>query len=201
MNSMRHEQILAIFAQHHGYAQMKTLKRYGVHTSDVRRLVKAGRILKVKPGLYRLASLDATHQDYVDLCMAMPKAVICLHSALSYHDLTTASPTKIMVALPKGYHPARMIYPPSRAFHFSPQQYCVGIETVVLPTGSFRISCIEKSICDAFRFRNQLGSDVAQEALAGYLKRKGRDLNRLVRYARVCRVYTVMRPYIEARLT
>lgn len=84
--------IVKYFREHKGYARMKDMKANGFQTRNIQKLVEKGRLVKVKPGLYRLADIrPGEASGLVEICLAMPKAVICLTSALAYHELTTFS--------------------------------------------------------------------------------------------------------------
>ena len=193
------QNVINIFKKNYGYAYLKDLKAQGVHTDVIRKLLAEGEIEKIKPGLYRLADLPVmAHQGFVDVCMAMPKAVICLHSALSYYGLTTTVPAVVMVAMPREAKAPRIQYPPVKVFYFSCSNYETGVEKIHTEMGDFRIYDVEKTIVDCFRYRNRLGEDVAVEGLKNYLKRKSINLNRLFSYARKGRMYRVIKPYVEA---
>lgn len=188
-----------IFKNCYGYAYLKELKKQGIHTDTIRRLLGDGTIEKVKAGLYKLTDMPVlANQGMIDVCMAMPKAVVCLHSALSYYDLTTALPAAIMMALPRESKPMKLSYPPIQVFYFSRTNYQAGIDRVVTRTGSFAIYSVEKTIVDCFRYRHKLGMEVALEGLRKYLKRPDYNMNKLLKYARSGRMFNIMKPYIEA---
>src|SRR5574341_991033 len=178
------ETFIPIFKNRYGYAYLRDLKKQGIYTDTIRRLIQDGAIEKVKAGLYKLTDMPLlSNQGMIDVCMAMPKAVVCLHSALSYYDLTTTLPAAIMVALPRESKPVKLSYPPIQIFYFSSTNYQMGIERVVTKTGDFAIYNIEKTIVDCFRYRHKLGMEVALEGLRKYLKRPGYNLNKLLKYA------------------
>ena len=190
---------IEIFKRHSGYAYLKDLKAQGIHTDTIRRLLSDGKIEKIKPGLYRLSDFPMlAHQGFVDVCMAMPKAVICLHSALSYYGLTTTVPAVVMVAVPRDAKAPRLKYPPVKVFYFSHSNYEMGVETIHTETGDFRIYDVEKTIVDCLRYRNRLGEEVPIEGLKNYIHRRDSDLNKLFSYARKGRMYRVIMPYVEA---
>jgi len=192
-------EILDIFKSQKGYAFLKTLKQQGVHVDQIRKLLNDGIIEKVKPGLYKLVDMPiSAQQGMIDLCLAMPKAVICLHSALSYYELTTTVPGIVMVALPRESKPVKIFFPPFQVFRFSDQYYSPGIEQVKTDFGVIRIYDVEKTIVDCFRFRKKLGEDVSREGLKNYLSQPNYDLNKLIRYAKTGRAYQIMKPYLEA---
>ena len=144
---------------------------------------------------------DLKNQSMIDVCMAMPKAVVCLHSALSYYNLTTTLPSLVMAAISRESKPVKIEYPPVDVFYFSVQNYQTGIDEIYEKTGKFKIYNIEKTIIDCFRYRNKLGEDTALEGLRNYLKRKNYNINKLLEYAKIGRMTNIIKPYIEAMLT
>jgi predicted transcriptional regulator of viral defense system len=197
------KQIKKVCLAGHGYVHGSTLSKYHVQARTLRTLVAEGTAHKVKPGLYKLASFGKTAGawgDFVDVCMAMPSAVICLYSALSYYDLTTFNPPRVAIALPRNMTPARMSFPPVKAFRFSERFYSPGIERVRVGMGYFRIYSPEKTICDCFRLRRSMGEDLALEALKTYVQSRRFDSAKLNEMTAVCRVTSVIKPYLRALL-
>jgi len=193
------QNVIEIFKRNYGYAYLKDLKAQGLHTDTIRKLLTEGKIEKIKPGLYRLADFPMmSHQGFVDACMAIPKAVVCLHSALSYYELTTTVPAVVMVAVPREAKAPQLQYPPVKVFYFSRSNYEEGMELVHTETGDFRIYNREKTIVDCFRYRKRLGEDVAVEGLKNYLRSKDANINKLFSYARKGRMHGVIKPYVEA---
>lgn len=191
--------IVKYFQEHRGYARMKDIKASGFQTRDIQKLVEKGRLIKVKAGLYRLAEIrPGEASGLVEICLAMPKAVICLASALAFHELTTFVPTAIAFAIPRSDKPVKLSHPPNEPYYFSENQYKAGIEHHETKAGHIRIYGPEKTVCDLFRFRNKLGEDLALEGLKEYLRRRNRDLNKLVKFAEVCRVRGFVSQYVRA---
>jgi predicted transcriptional regulator of viral defense system len=190
--------------QNGGYARMKELKEASFHTRDIAKLIETGILEKIKSGMYRLADVALNgdeHFQMVDVCTAFPKAVICLASALDMHDLSTFYPSQIYVAVPHNTRIPKIEYPPMRVFYFNEKCYQLGVETIKARYGEFRVYDVEKTICDMFKYRKKIGEDLAIEGLQNYMgTRKGRNINKLMRYADVCRVKAVMSPYIKAML-
>jgi hypothetical protein len=89
-------------------------------------------------------------------------------------------------------------YPPVQAHRFSNEAYKSGIEEHRIDDVPVKIYCPEKTLADCFKFRNKIGMDVVLEALTIYRTRNKRNLSKLIKYARVCRVENVIRPYLEA---
>ncbi|MEA3475285.1 MAG: Abortive infection protein AbiEi [Candidatus Cloacimonadota bacterium] len=191
--------IEAFFKNHQGYARMKDLKDQSFHTRDIAKAVENGIIEKIKPGLYKL--IDFTwdeHSGFVDIAKAKGSAIICLTSALSYHNLSTINPGTITVAVPMNTDKFSLDYPPIKVYYFPESLYSFGIEEKKTMSGNFKIYNAEKTICDMFRYRNKLGEDLPLEGLKNYLKRKDADIPKLHEYAIKCKVKTVMLPYIKA---
>ena len=193
--------ILKFFQNGNGYARMKDLKQAGFHTRKIKDMLNTGIIEKIKPGLYRLNDSSVRkdfYQDFVDACRLIPKGVVCLISALEYHNLTAVNPYKIYIAIPNKSKPQTIHYPPVEFYYFRESSYSFDIETVSVRKDSFRVYGREKTICDMFRFRDRLGEDIALEALNNYLKLESADLNKLRSYAVNCRVKSVILPYLKA---
>ena len=195
------DSIIKIFLDNFGYAYLKDLKTHKIHSDTIRRMIDEGKIEKIKAGLYKLSDMPLkSNQVMIDINMAMPKAVVCLHSALAYYELTTAVPDRIMVALSRTEKPARFTYPPTQVFYFSINNYETGKKVVKTLNGNFQIYSNEKTIVDCFRYRNKLGKDVAIEGLRNYFDNKNYDVNKLINFAKQGRMFKVMNPYVESFL-
>jgi predicted transcriptional regulator of viral defense system len=161
----------------------------------------AGLLKRLSRGLYRLTEAPPLGDpDLVTVALRAPDAVICLISALAHHDLTTQVPHAVYVALPTGARKPRLRQPPLEVFEFGGEAWREGIETHELDGVPVRIYSPEKTLADCFKYRNKLGLDTAIEALKLYVERGEVDVDAIMRYARICRVARVMRPYLEAVL-
>ena len=130
--------------------------------------------------------------------MKIPKGVICLISALSFHEITTEIPHQVYLALPRGSEPPRLDYPPLKVYWFGDPAFKEGIEHHEVDGIPINIYSPEKTIADCFKYRNKIGMDVAIEALKLYRQRKKFKIDDLIHYAKICRVEKIMQPYIEA---
>ncbi len=175
--------------------------RLGVHPRTLYAMRDSGALERLERGLYRLAELPAlSDPDLVTVALRVPGGVLCLISALSFHEITTQIPHEIHVALERGAEPPRLVHPPLRVFWFTGDAFTEGIEIVEMDGVKVRVYGAAKSVADCFKYRNKLGLDVALEALKLYLRRKRGRTDDLLHFARVSRVEKVMRPYIEALL-
>ena len=171
----------------------------GVHPRTLYRLRDEGVLEQLSRGVYRLAVMaDLANPDLVTVALRVPRAVICLISALAYHDATDEVPHEVHIALPRRTKRPRLDHPPLRIFWFSGSALSEGIQRVKVDGVDVRIYDLPKTVVDCFRFRNKLGLDVAVNALNQALKRKGVRPAEVLRYARVCRIESVILPYVEA---
>ena len=195
------EREVELFRQHGGGFHMADALRLGISRTTFYAMRDAGVVMPVSRGVYRLASLaPLAHPDLVSVAMRVPQGVVCLISALSFHDLTTQVPRMIDVALERGKTKPRLDYPPTRFFWFSGPAFHEGIESHELDGVQVRIYDPEKTLVDCFRYRNQIGMDVALEALRLWRERRTKKLDVLLKYARMRHVERTMRPYLEALL-
>ncbi len=178
--------------------KLSAAKRKG-RGSTVNRLAKAGQLLKLRPGVYRPANRETwMNQDLIDACEAVPEGVICLISALAYHGLTTAIPSATWIAIPRAGWAPRMEFP-TRFIRMGERAYTAGIETVRLEGTRVRIYNKAKCVCDALRFREKVGVEVAFEALKTFLRQGGKP-DELIKWEEICRVKSTLRGYLEAIL-
>lgn len=188
-----------LFRRHGGGLRMAEALRLGINRNTLYAMRDAHVVEPISRGVYRLASLDPlTHPDLVTVALRVPQGVLCLISALSFHELTTQVPHAIDVALERGKTKPRLDYPPTRFVWFSGPAFHDGIETHKLDGVAVRIYDPEKTLVDIFRYRNQIGMDVALEALRFWRERRKRKLDVLLKYARMRHVERAMRAYLEA---
>ncbi len=188
-----------IFRKHGGQLRMSEALACGITRYTLYTLKDRGVVEQITRGIYRLRELPPLgNPDLVTVSLRFPKAVICLVSALSWHDITTQIPHEVSVAVPKDSRTPSLDYPPMKAHKFSREAYEPGIEEHLLDGASVKIYNREKTLVDCFKFRNKLGMDVVLEALKLHKARNGLNLGELLKYARICRVEKVMRPYLEA---
>ena len=173
----------------------------GIHPRTLYAMRGAGVLIRLNRGLYRLADLPPLgNPDLVSIALKVPNGVICLISALAYHDLTTQIPHEVHVALARGAEPPRLDYPPLRVLWLTGKAFTKGIGSHEVDGVSARIYSPEKTLADCFKYRNKIGLDVTIEALRLYRERRPMKVDELMRLARICRVERVMRPYLEALL-
>ena len=201
MQAERFKEATEVFKKHGGVLRTAEALRSGIHPRTLYAMRDSGLLERVSRGVYRLAeSPPLGDPDLVTVATRIPGGVICLISALSYHELTTQIPHEVHVALPSGAEEPRLEHPPIRTYRFAGESFTAGIEVHVLDGVRVNIYNPEKTIADCFRFRNRIGLDTAIEALRSYRERGRIKVDELMRYASICRVTTVIRPYLEAIL-
>ena len=175
--------------------------RAGIHPRTLYQLRDEGVLEQLSRGVYRLSEQETVAEpDLIIIATRLPQAIICLISALAFHEITTQVPHSISIALPRGAETPRLHYPPLTVHRFSEAALKAGIEEHQIDGISIKVYSPEKTLADCFKFRNKLGMDVVLEALKLYKSRKTFKLGELLKYARICRVENIMRPYLEATL-
>lgn len=188
-----------IFRRHGGRLRMSKALAHGITRYKLYALRDRGVITPVSRGVYELAELPAmSDPDLVTVSLRFPRAVVCLISALVFHDITTQIPHEVSVAVPRQARRPKLHYPPVGAHRFSKATYQAGIEEHRIDGVIVKVYNCEKTLADCFKFRNKIGLDVVLEALKLYRVRNRLDIDSLLRYAKVCRVDRVMLPYLEA---
>ncbi len=174
---------------------------YGITRYMLYSLRDRGVIEQVSRGVYRLVELPPlSNPDLVTVSLRVPNAVVCLVSALAYHEITTQIPHSVSIAVPRKSRLPSLDYPPLVVHRFSEQAYRSGIEKHEIDCISVKIYNVEKTLADCFKYRNKIGMDVVLEALRLYKGRKKHNYGRLLEYAKICRVEKVMSPYLEVSI-
>ena len=199
--SKKFERAQKIFRDRGGVLKTGEALSAGIHPRILYEMQRVEIVEKLTRGLYRLTDLPPLgNPDLVSVSMKIPNGVVCLISALAYHEITTQVPHEVYVALERGAEAPRLAHPPIRIFWFSGQAFTHGIETHKIDGVPVRIYSPEKTIADCFKYRNKIGLDTAIEALKLYREKRHFRSDDLIQFARVCRVEKVIRPYLEALL-
>lgn len=195
------EQAKDIFRKHGGILRTTDALKEGIHPRVLYFMRNSHELEILCRGTYRLAELGSIdQQDIVTVASKVKSGVICLISALSYHEITTQIPHEVYVAISRTMAYPRLKYPPSRFFRFSDDAFRAGIEIHKISGVNINIYSPEKTVVDCFKYRNKIGLDVAIEAMKSWRKKKNARIDKLIEYAKICRVYNVIKPYAEALL-
>lgn len=182
-----------------GVVRPVDLEKQGVPRAQLYELVRTGMVERQGRGLY----VAKGHRYTADHALAqvakrVPGGVVCLLSALRFHDLTTQLPAEVWVALPEKARRPRLDYPRLRVARFSGAALSEGIERHTTEGVEVRVYSAAKTVADCFKYRNKIGIDVAVEALKDFTRTHRGGANDLARFARICRVSRVMQPYLDA---
>jgi predicted transcriptional regulator of viral defense system len=170
----------------------------GIHTGTLTRMARTGTLEKIGPGRYRLATSDVTESHSLVLaCNIVPSSVVCLSTALLFHNIGTQLPREVWLAVPRGARVPSFAFPPVRVTRIATALFNLGIEEHRIEGGVVRVYSVARTVVDCFRFRNRIGLDVALEALIEARRSRRLDMNELDRIAKALRVDRVMRPYLE----
>ncbi len=190
-----------IFRQNNGILRTGQAKKLGIGQPILVQMCEEGLLVREARGLYRLADLPPlSNPDFVQVALRVPSSVICLVSALNYHQLTTQIPYRISIALPSKAKAPRIEYPPLDIVYLLMKPYSAGIEEHTIDGVAVRIYSREKTVADCFKFRNKIGLDIALEALKDYLRQPQRNIEGLLNYARLDRVEKMLSSYLQAVL-
>lgn len=192
--------------QHDGIINPSQAKSVGIEPHKLYSLRDKGKLIAINRGLYRLSDINPTENyDLIVVSKRIPQAIICLISALSFHNLTTQIPHKVYLALPGPgaivSTPKNYKNPPIKVFRFSGMSFSEGIDSYTEGKTTIKVYNPAKTIADCFKFRNKIGLDVALEALKLYCSSKSFDINLLTYYSKICRVQNVIKPFLQAFLT
>ena len=192
---------IQVFKNHNGILRFNQALNDKVHPSDLAEMKKSGLIEQLGRGLYRLAKLPPlSNPDLTTVSLKIPQGVICLISALDFHNITTQVPHKVDVALKAGAEKPSLDYPSTQFYWFSGPAFKSGVETHEVDGTPIRVYSAPKTVVDCFKFRNRVGIDVAIEALKLYRETRGFTVDQISQHARICRMERIMRPYLEAIL-
>lgn len=200
MNTAR-ENAIEIIRKQGGIIRTQEAFQRGIHRRTLYGLRDEGVLFPIARGLFHLAAGPdslPTEIDLVNVTKLVPHGVICLISALSFHELTTEIPHEVWIAVERKAHKPRVKYPPVRAMFFTGTCFNEGIEVHRIMEQDVRIYNAPKTVIDCFRWRNAVGIDVALDAARTYLKRRDASPSRLMDYAKLCKVEKLVTPYLEA---
>lgn len=200
-DSLRVHEARAEFHRHGGLLRMADALRAGIHRRTLYAMRDNGAIEVLARGLYRLADVPALgNPDLVTVAAKVPIGVVYLISALAFHEITTQIPHQVWLAVPRNSEPPRLDYPPLRAVRLSQAPFEAGVETHKVDGVAVKVYSREKTLADCFKHRHEIGLDTVLEAVRMYKAQGKTDIDALLRYAAICRVARVARPYLEALL-
>lgn len=192
-----------------GLARLHEFKAAGITASTLARMERAGQLVRPARGLYRLpdAPTDANH-DLAIVAKAVPAGVVCLVSALAFHELTDVIPARVWIAIgPKDRKPS-LAYPPLQVVRFSDDRLGSDVEHHMIDGVSVPVTTVARTIIDLFRYRQPAGRrfktspglNVALEGLRSALRQRKATPSEIARCAEEAGAWKVVRPYLEAMI-
>jgi predicted transcriptional regulator of viral defense system len=189
---------LTVFRKAGGVLRMSEALDGGIHRRELYALRDGGELEVVSRGLFRLVKMpDASLPDFIPIAKRIPNGVICLISALAFHEITTQIPHFVYVALPSSSHKPAIPYPPLRCFWYTEKLLSTGVEDHSIDGCTIKIFDLEKTLVDCVKFRNKIGMDIVLEALRMYWQSRKANLEKLFKYAKLFRVEKVLKPIME----
>jgi len=179
--------------------RLKDFAAHGIGPETLARLVRDGVVVRPARGLYQLATGpgDARHA-LAEAAALVPKGVVCLVSALQFHEMTLQMPSSVWMAIERTAWRPRIDYPPIRFVRFMGSALTEGIERHRIEGIEVAITNPARTIIDCFRYRAKVGIDVAMEGLREGLRQRKATSDQLWRYATKARIWSTMKPYVEA---
>jgi predicted transcriptional regulator of viral defense system len=181
------------------FFRSRDLGALGLTFRDLNRLVGDGAVERIAKGLYRLRSAEPTqHHTLAAVCARVPRAIVCLLSALRVHEIGTQLPREVWIAIPHKARAPRLPEFPVRMVRFSGPSLRYGIQQIRIEGVPARITSPARTVVDCFRFRRLVGRSAAQEALRDALRERKTTIEEIWRAADVCRARSLVGPYLEA---
>ncbi len=198
MSQSKTQQVLALVRKT-GVLRSRDVETHGIHREYLRRLEQQGLLIRSGRGIYTLQETDFTeHHSLVEASQRVPHGIVCLLSALRFHEITTQAPFEVWLAIYGKAHTPRENLIPLHIVYMSGKAFESGIETHQLAGIPVQIYNLPKTVADCFKYRNKIGLDVALEALRESWRDRRCTMDELWHYAKICRVSNVMRPYLES---
>lgn len=198
---IKNTKLIDFFMKRGGLAGYAEIIGAGFNKAILKSVLSSGQIQKIDRGLYRLSAGSLlANPDIVAASIKVPKGIICLLSALSFHEATSEIPRYVDIAIPRGKHANKIKYPPVKFYRFAPSIWEAGLEAHEIEGRRIRVYSLARTVVDCFKFRNKIGMDVARDALKVAVTEKGIKPKEIMRYAELCRVESIIKPILEAIL-
>ena len=198
---MKDTEIILALLREQGVIRPQDLKKRDISLSSLYWLHQQGQVVRAGRGLYMLPDFEATeNHSLAEACRRVPHAVVCLLTALRFHGLTTQAPFEVWLAIENKAWQPQGTGLPLRFVRFSGEAFTGGVEMHMIEGVEVKVYGVAKTVADCFKYRHKIGLDVAIEALRDALRQRNATVDELWRFAQVCRVQNVMKPYLEAML-
>jgi predicted transcriptional regulator of viral defense system len=197
----RPDELVNFFKRNGGIARFSAILKAGFHPDSLNTLEEENKVEKISRGLYKLADYDfKEHPDLVIASLQAPSGIICLVSALSFHETTVEIPNYVDIAILRGTYANRIKYPPVRFYRFNSETWKAGIEEYIIEGNKIKVYNLAKTIADCFKFRNKIGMHIARESIKVGVTEKNVKPKEIMKYAKICRVDSIIKPILETIL-
>jgi len=194
-------ELIQFLKQKGGMAGFSELNKAGFNKALIKISLTNKNIERIDRGLYSLSEgMSFSNPDLVAISIKIPKGIVCLLSALAFHEATNEIAKYVDVAIPRGSHESRIKYPPVRFYRFAPEAWEAGIEKHEIEGHKIKIYSLAKTVVDCFKFRNKIGINVAREALKVAVTEKHIKPKDVMEYAKICRVDNIIKPILETMI-
>lgn len=188
-----------LFKKRGGVLRTSEILAENVHPRTLYQMRDEGILIQLERGVFKLKDSEPlSNPDFAIIAARIPSAKICLISALDFHDMTQEIPHKVHIAISRTQRDPKLNHPPIEVYRFADDSLNVGIEEHEIDGLTVQIYNPAKTIADCFKFRNQIGKEIALEALQNGVRHGKASYKEILKFAKVCRVENVMKPYLEA---
>ena len=195
------DQIIEYFKSCGGIVRFSSIRKAGFHPDLIKKTENKGKIEKIGRGLYKLAGDNiGSHPDCLIASIQTSQGVICLVSALYFHEATNEIPRFVDIAIPTGARANKIEYPPVKFYRFSQNTWKTGVEKHGIEGHTVKIYSLAKTIADCFKFRNRIGINIAREAMKVAINEKHIKPKDIMKYAKICRVDRIIKPILETMI-
>ena len=189
------DKIFEIFRQKGGVAKLKDITEQGINKYHLIKLVASGDVERIQHGIYKLVEYPTN--EFVEIQRIIPKGIVCLYSAWNFYELTTYVPHEYHIAIEKKSKVKLPDYPQIKLYYWDNSIFQIGVKHQIIDNVKVSIYDIEKSVCDAVKFRNKTGMDILNEILTNYLKRSDKNIDKLIKYAKQLRIEKILKNYLD----
>lgn len=195
---MKQHHVVSLFKKNNGYLTRSQLPDRNSY-EEIRGMIKTGKVERIKNGLYFMEGMSS-RSELVNLQSIVNDGVLCMNSAWFHYELTVQIPQAFHVAIEKSRKVTLPQYPFIELYYWQKNLLDLGVSQIRIDGVDVRMYDMHKSVCDAVKFRAKIGTETFAEILKNYLKRKDRNLAKLIDYAKVMRVENILKTYLEVQL-
>lgn len=189
--------ILKQFKKNKGFLlvnEMESIDFYALET-----MLKKNEIRRVKKGVYTLNNQE-NYDERVLVSKMYPNAVFCLYSAFDFHELTTSLPSQHNITLGRNTKISVPQFPPIQVYYWSEISYQLGVQEIIIDDNKVKVYNLEKTVCDAIKYRGKIGEYITLEVIKNYVSLKNKDFNKLMQYSKLLRIDKITEQYIKPLL-